>query len=62
MQTTTSQDNFRGKLHFKRSFEVNCIYSILNYRRIDYKVCFLFQGVDNTVVIYKSRENVVPIK
>ena len=42
--------------------EIGCNYSILNHKRINYKICFLFQGVDNTGVFYKSRDKVVPLK
>ena len=34
----------------------------INYKRINYKICFVFQGVDNTGVFYKSRDKAVPLK
>ena len=47
---------------FKDMLEIGCNYSILNHKRINYKICFVFQRVDNTGVFYKSRDNVVPSK
>ena len=47
---------------FQDMLEIGCNYSILNHKRINYKICFAFQGVDNTGVFYKTRDKVVPSK
>ena len=41
--------------------EIVCNYSILNHKRMNYKICFVFQGVDNKGVFWKSRDKVVPL-
>ena len=33
---------------FQDMLKIGYNYSILNHKRINYKICFFFQGVDNT--------------
>ena len=40
---------------FEDMLETDCNCSMLNHKRIDYKICFVFQSLDNTVVSYKFR-------
>ena len=47
---------------FQDMLETGCNYSILNHKRINYKICFVFQGVYSTGVFYKSQDKVVPLK
>ena len=47
---------------FQYMLEISWNYSILNHKTINYKFCFVFQGVDNTGVFYKSRDKAVPLK
>ena len=47
---------------YQDMLEIGCDYSILNRKRINHKICFVFEGVDNTGVFYRSRDKVVPLK
>ena len=47
---------------FQNMLEISCNHSILNHKRIIYKIRFVVQGVDNTDDFYKSRDKVVPLK
>ena len=47
---------------FQDMLKTVCNYSILKHKRINYKICFVFQGVDNTGVFYKSCDKVAPLE
>ena len=47
---------------FQDILVIGCNYSILNHKRINYQICLVLKGVDNTGVSYKTRDKVVPLK
>ena len=47
---------------FQDMLEIDLNYSILDHIRLNYKICFVFDGVDKTGDFYKSCDQVVPLK